>query len=157
MDLLSPAEIKNDGKSLHVKWKHGNSNSDNHANNYHESCYSLQWLTKFRGKFMDFTWSTKDYPADCIYQPLEVLEAVHWNVDSIKKIDLTKEYTQIMESDTHLKEFLRKLCTLGIALIKNAPIEKGTVLKVAQRIAYTRPSGKQNSYFNQCKRRCFKE
>lgn len=136
LDYLAPIEIKNDGKNLTIKWK------DDDSNNYHQSDYLLQWLAKFKGKFRDFTWSTKDYPEDGIYQPFEVLEAVHWNVDTIKKVNIIKDFNDIMESDKHLKEFLRKLCTLGIALVKNAGSEEGTVLKLARRIAYERSSGK---------------
>ncbi|XP_074598121.1 gamma-butyrobetaine dioxygenase-like [Brevipalpus obovatus] len=140
MDALSPLQISNNGESLSITWQ------ENHSGEQHKSTYPLSWLLKLGGKFNSPITSNKDYPNDGIYQPIEMPKSVHWNADIICKLDIARDYQEIMQSDDHLECVLHDLCTFGISIVKNSPTEEGTVLRIADRIAYPRVTGYGTSF-----------
>nr|XP_054762354.1 gamma-butyrobetaine dioxygenase-like [Lytechinus pictus] len=101
------------------------------------------------GKVIQVTWpngNVSPYPAKWLkmhqfgkkpYDPLEALEIKSWGKEKQQDIP-TFNYKEVMEDNKVLYEWLVKLLTDGITLIKGTPGVEGIVAKLHERVSWTR-------------------
>ena len=106
--------VSSDGK-LEIKWSEGNHTSYYDPKWLRENCYTIKNKKKYISPYK--LW-------DC---------SLEQNLDSIKI-----EHDEIINSEKGLIKWLELLHYTGIAIVKNAPIEKNSGLKVLNRISHTR-------------------
>ena len=106
--------ISSDGK-LEIKWSEGNHTSYYDPKWLRENCYTLKNKQKYVSPYK--LWDS----------------SLEKNLKSIQ-ID----HDEIVNSDDGLIKWLELLHYTGIAIVKNAPIEKNSALKVLNRISHTR-------------------
>ena len=90
----------------------------------HESRFAASWLAENR---------CGEVPEDC-HRPLET-----WNAemsDHIPEFD----HDSVMSRNVELLEWLRALDRFGLAILKGCPGESLTVLRIADRIGFARPT-----------------
>ena len=108
------SKINNEGK-LEVKWSEGN----------HTSYYDLKWLRE-----NCYTLKNKQK----YISPYQL-----WDNSLEKNLKLiTVEHDEILNSEEGLLKWLKLLHHKGIAIVKNAPIEKESAFPVLNRISHTR-------------------
>uniref|UniRef100_A0A1A9WCL6 TauD/TfdA-like domain-containing protein n=1 Tax=Glossina brevipalpis TaxID=37001 RepID=A0A1A9WCL6_9MUSC len=95
----------------------------------HQSIYDLKWLKEraFNQKYQ------RDYLRD-FYRP----ETQHWSRSDFERVTHLFQFNDIMNDNNVLKLWLESLATYGIAIIKEAPIEKTVVRKLANRVGFLR-------------------
>ena len=106
--------IGSDGK-LEIEWSEGNHISYYDPKWLRENCYTLKNKQKFVSPYK--LWDS----------------SLEKNLKSIQ-ID----HDEIINSDSGLIKWLELLHYTGIAIVKNAPVEKNSALKVLNRISHTR-------------------
>ena len=115
-EKIHPTNFKiiND-KKLEIEWSEGN----------HKSLYDLNWLRNHC-----YTISNnKKYNSPYIL----------WDSKLNKKLkSISIEHTDVMNNDDGLIKWLEKLHYYGISIIKNAPVEKKSALKILNRISHIR-------------------
>jgi gamma-butyrobetaine dioxygenase len=107
-------KLTEDGK-LEVKWSEGNHISYYDPKWLRENCYTLKNKQKYISPYQ--LWDSS-------------LE------QNLERVFI--EYDKILNSDEGLIEWLELLHHKGIAIVKNAPIEKNSAFKVLNRISHTR-------------------
>jgi gamma-butyrobetaine dioxygenase len=107
-------KLTEDGK-LEVKWSEGNHISYYDPKWLRENCYTLKNKQKYISPYQ--LWDSS------LEQNLE---------------NVFIEYDKILNSDEGLIEWLELLHHKGIAIVKNAPIEKNSGFNVLNRISHTR-------------------
>ncbi len=113
---INPAKycISSDGK-LEIEWSEGDHTSCYDPNWLRENCYTIKNKQKYVSPYK--LWDS----------------SLQKNLKSIQ-ID----HDEIINSDEGLVKWLELLHYTGIAIVKNAPIEKNSALKVLNRISHTR-------------------
>ena len=106
--------VKEDGK-LEIEWSEGDHTSYYDPNWLRENCYTIKNKQKYVSPYK--LWDS----------------SLQKNLKSIQ-ID----HDEIINSDEGLVQWLELLHYTGIAIVKNAPIEKNSALKVLNRISHTR-------------------
>ena len=106
--------VKEDGK-LEIEWSEGDHTSYYDPNWLRENCYTIKNKQKYVSPYK--LWDS----------------SLQKNLNSIQ-ID----HDEIINSDEGLVKWLELLHYTGIAIVKNAPIEKNSALKVLNRISHTR-------------------
>ena len=106
--------VKEDGK-LEIEWSEGDHTSYYDPNWLRENCYTIKNKQKYVSPYK--LWDS----------------SLQKNLKSIQ-ID----HDEIINSDQGLVKWLELLHYTGIAIVKNAPIEKNSALKVLNRISHTR-------------------
>jgi len=106
--------ISSDGK-LEIEWSEGNHTSYYDPKWLRENCYTLKNKQKYVSPYK--LWD----------------RSLEKNLKSIQ-ID----HDEIVNSDDGLIKWLELLHYTGIAIVKNAPVEKNSALKVLNRISHTR-------------------
>ena len=106
--------MKEDGK-LEIEWSEGDHTSYYDPNWLRENCYTIKNKQKYVSPYK--LWDS----------------SLQKNLKSIQ-ID----HDEIINSDEGLVKWLELLHYTGIAIVKNAPIEKNSALKVLNRISHTR-------------------
>ncbi len=106
--------IGSDGK-LEIEWSEGNHISYYDPKWLRENCYTLKNKQKFVSPYK--LWDSS-------------LE------NNLKSIHI--DHDEIINSDDGLIKWLELLHYTGIAIVKNAPVEKNSALKVLNRISHTR-------------------
>ena len=106
--------VKEDGK-LKIEWSEGDHTSYYDPNWLRENCYTIKNKQKYVSPYK--LWDS----------------SLQKNLKSIQ-ID----HDEIINSDEGLVKWLELLHYTGIAIVKNAPIEKNSGLKVLNRISHTR-------------------
>jgi len=106
--------VKEDGK-LEIEWSEGDHTSYYDPNWLRENCYTIKNKQKYVSPYK--LW-------DCSLQK------------NLKSIQI--DHDEIINSDEGLVKWLELLHYTGIAIVKNAPIEKNSALKVLNRISHTR-------------------
>ena len=106
--------VKEDGK-LEIEWSEGDHTSYYDPNWLRENCYTIKNKQKYVSPYK--LWDS----------------SLQKNLKSIQ-ID----HDEIINSDVGLVKWLELLHYTGIAIVKNAPIEKNSALKVLNRISHTR-------------------
>ena len=106
--------ISSDGK-LEIEWSEGDHTSYYDPKWLRENCYTLKNKQKYVSPYK--LWDSS-------------LEK------NLKSIHI--EHDEIINSDDGLIEWLKLLHYTGIAIVKNAPVEKNSALKVLNRISHTR-------------------
>ena len=107
-------QLTGDGK-LEVKWNEGNHTSFYDLKWLRENCYTLKNKKKYISPYQLWDSSLE-----------KNLESVHI------------EYDKILNSDEGFIEWLELLHHKGIAIVKNAPLEKNSGFNVLNRISHTR-------------------
>jgi gamma-butyrobetaine dioxygenase len=107
-------KLTEDGK-LEVKWSEGNHISYYDPKWLRENCYTLKNKQKYISPYQ--LWDS----------------SLEQNLESV-----FIEYDKILNSDEGLIEWLELLHHKGIAIVKNAPIEKNSGFNVLNRISHTR-------------------
>ena len=107
-------KLTEDGK-LEVKWSEGNHISYYDPKWLRENCYTLKNKQKYNSPYQ--LWDS----------------SLEQNLESV-----FIEYDKILNSDEGLIEWLELLHHKGIAIVKNAPIEKNYGFNVLNRISHTR-------------------
>ncbi len=113
---INPAKysINSDGK-LEIEWSEGNHISYYDPKWLRENCYTLKNKQKYVSPYK--LWDSS-------------LE------NNLKSIHI--DHDEIINSDDGLIKWLELLHYTGIAIVKNAPVEKNSALKVLNRISHTR-------------------
>ena len=106
--------VKEDGK-LEIEWSEGDHTSYYDPNWLRENCYTIKNKQKYVSPYK--LWDS----------------SLQKNLKSIQ-ID----HDEIINSDEGLVKWLELLHYTGIAIVRNAPIEKNSALKVLNRISHTR-------------------
>ena len=106
--------ISSDGK-LEIKWSEGNHTSYYDPKWLRENCYTLKNKQKYVSPYKLWDSSLE-----------KNLKSIHIDHD------------EIINSDDGLIKWLELLHYTGIAIVKNAPVEKNSALKVLNRISHTR-------------------
>jgi len=106
--------VKEDGK-LEIEWSEGDHTSYYDPNWLRENCYTIKNKQKYVSPYK--LWDS----------------SLQKNLKSIQ-ID----HDEIINSDKGLVKWLELLHYTGIAIVKNAPLEKNSALKVLNRISHTR-------------------
>ena len=106
--------VKEDGK-LEIEWSEGDHTSYYDPNWLRENCYTIKNKQKYVSPYK--LWDS----------------SLQKNLKSIQ-ID----HDEIINSDEGLVKWLELLHYTGIPIVKNAPIEKNSALKVLNRISHTR-------------------
>ena len=106
--------ISSDGK-LEIEWSEGDHTSYYDPKWLRENCYTLKNKQKYVSPYK--LWNSS-------------LE------NNLKSIHI--EHDEIINSDDGLIKWLELLHYTGIAIVKNAPVEKNSALKVLNRISHTR-------------------
>ncbi len=106
--------VKEDGK-LEIEWSEGDHTSYYDPNWLRENCYTIKNKQKYVSPYK--LWDS----------------SLQKNLKSIQ-ID----HDEIINSDEGLVKWLELLHYTGIAIVKNAPMEKNSALKVLNRISHTR-------------------
>ena len=107
-------KINKDGK-LEIKWSEGNHTSYYDSKWLRENCYTLKNKQKYISPYQ--LWDN----------------SLEKNLDSIRI-----EHDEIIENEKGLIRWLELLHYKGIAIVKNAPVEKESAFKVLNRISHTR-------------------
>ncbi|XP_030378861.1 gamma-butyrobetaine dioxygenase [Scaptodrosophila lebanonensis] len=107
-----------DTQEIHVRW------SDSHV-----SSYSLQWLRE--RSFKD--QRQRNY-LDDFYRP----RTHHWRGADFEHVAQRFDYGDVMHDDRALRDWLQALAVYGVALIGGAPIDKGVVRQLAERVGFIR-------------------
>jgi len=107
-------KINKDGK-LEIKWSEGNHTSYYDSKWLRENCYTLKNKQKYISPYQ--LWDN----------------SLEKNLDSIRI-----EHDEIIENEKGLVRWLELLHYKGIAIVKNAPIEKESAFRVLNRISHTR-------------------
>ena len=113
---LSAKEFKiNEEGKLEIKWSEGNHTSYYDSKWLRENCYTLKNKQKYISPYQ--LWDN----------------SLEKNLDSIRI-----EHDEIIENEKGLIRWLELLHYKGIAIVKNAPIEKESAFRVLNRISHTR-------------------
>ena len=107
--------IINKSGKLEIEWSEGNHTSYYDAKWLRENCYTIKSKKRYVSPYE--LW-------DCKLQ------------ENLKSISI--EHDEILSSDKGLIKWLELLHYTGIAIVKNAPVEKNSALKVLNRISHTR-------------------
>ncbi|XP_041482136.1 gamma-butyrobetaine dioxygenase-like isoform X2 [Lytechinus variegatus] len=114
---IQNAFLSDDGKILSVDWADG-----------HRGNFPTGWLRGHR-----FDQSQSD--------PIADLRPRLWGHDVMATADFSFfDFDEVMENDDALYEWLKGLYGLGIALLKNAPVETGQHFRLQNRLGYESPS-----------------
>ncbi|XP_022242920.1 trimethyllysine dioxygenase, mitochondrial-like, partial [Limulus polyphemus] len=121
---ISPKSFQvNEDGQLEVTWKENQKE--------HVSVYESHWLYKY-GRC--FTMETFHNEKDQVkLPPLEV-----WDRVSIWRNMPEISYKEMMETGDGLHAWLEMIYKYGVAILRNCPLEKDEILKVADRIAYVK-------------------
>ena len=107
-------KINNDGKLI-IEWSEGDHTSYYDPKWLRENCYTLKNKEKYISPYQLWNNSLQN---------------------NIKSISI--EHDEIMSSDKGLIKWLELLHHKGIAIVKNAPIEKESAFPILERISHTR-------------------
>ena len=114
-DLIAEESKVNEEGKLVVKWSEGNHTSYYDQKWLRENCYTLKNKQKF-------------------ISPYQL-----WNSSLEKNLkSITLDHNEILNSKEGLLKWLKLLNYKGIAIVKNAPIEKESAFPVLNRISHTR-------------------
>ncbi|MDB4140624.1 TauD/TfdA family dioxygenase [Candidatus Pelagibacter sp.] len=114
-DLIAEESKVNEEGKLVVKWSEGNHTSYYDQKWLRENCYTLKNKQKF-------------------ISPYQL-----WNSSLEKNLkSITLDHNEILNSKEGLLKWLKLLHYKGIAIVKNAPIEKESAFPVLNRISHTR-------------------
>ena len=114
-DLIAEESKVNEEGKLVVKWSEGNHTSYYDQKWLRENCYTLKNKQKF-------------------ISPYQL-----WNSSLEKNLkSVTLDHNEILNSKEGLLKWLKLLHYKGIAIVKNAPIEKESAFPVLNRISHTR-------------------
>jgi len=114
-DLIAEESKVNEEGKLVVKWSEGNHTSYYDQKWLRENCYTLKNKQKF-------------------ISPYQL-----WNNSLEKNLkSITLDHNEILNSKEGLLKWLKLLHYKGIAIVKNAPIEKESAFPVLNRISHTR-------------------
>ncbi|MBC8399306.1 MAG: TauD/TfdA family dioxygenase [Flavobacteriales bacterium] len=114
-DLIAEESKVNEEGKLVVKWSEGNHTSYYDQKWLRENCYTLKNKQKF-------------------ISPYQL-----WNSSLEKNLkSITLDHNEILNSKEGLLKWLKLLHYKGIAIVKNAPIEKKSAFPVLNRISHTR-------------------
>ena len=114
-DLIAEESKVNEEGKLVVKWSEGNHTSYYDQKWLRENCYTLKNKQKF-------------------ISPYQL-----WNSSLEKNLkSITLDHNEILNSKEGLLKWLKLLHYKGIAIVKNAPIEKQSAFPVLNRISHTR-------------------
>ena len=114
-DLIAEESKVNEEGKLVVKWSEGNHTSYYDQKWLRENCYTLKNKQKYISPYQ--LWSS----------------SLEKNLKSI-----TLDHNEILNSKEGLLKWLKLLHYKGIAIVKNAPIEKKSAFPVLNRISHTR-------------------
>ena len=115
-DSIHPKKILlNDNGNLEIIWSEGG----------HSSCFESKWLRKHCYTINN----NKEYKSPYILWDKSLAESIEKN---------TIEYKDIINSESGLLIWLEQLDKYGFSIVKNAPIEKNSGLKVLKRISHIR-------------------
>ena len=114
-DLIAEESTVNEEGKLVVKWSEGNHTSYYDQKWLRENCYTLKNKQKYISPYQ--LWSS----------------SLEKNLKSI-----TLDHNEILNSKEGLLKWLKLLHYKGIAIVKNAPIEKESAFPVLNRISHTR-------------------
>ena len=114
-DLIAEESKVNEEGKLVVKWSEGNHTSYYDQKWLRENCYTLKNKQKYISPYQ--LWSS----------------SLEKNLKSI-----TMDHNEILNSKEGLLKWLKLLHYKGIAIVKNAPIEKESAFPVLNRISHTR-------------------
>ena len=115
LDIKAKEFKINDNGELVIKWSEGNHTSCYNPKWLRENCYTLKNKQKYKSPYQ--LWDSS-------------LE------NDLKSISV--EHDEILSSDQGLIKWLEILHHKGIAIVKNAPIEKDSAFPVLNRISHTR-------------------
>ena len=115
LDIKAKEFKINDNGELVIKWSEGNHTSCYNPKWLRENCYTLKNKKKYKSPYQ--LWDSS-------------LE------NDLKSISV--EHDEILSSDQGLIKWLEILHHKGIAIVKNAPIEKDSAFPVLNRISHTR-------------------
>lgn len=115
---VKPQDVSKDQNSLRVTWDDG-----------HSSQYNLNWL-KFRG----FTQENQRNYSETIYKPKQIT----WQTENFDEIFSKHDYSEILNSNEALYNWLYKLSVYGVALIQNTPDSDTAIDAVINKIGFTK-------------------
>ena len=101
--------------SLEIEWSEGDHNSSYDPSWLRENCYTLKNKTKYVSPYKLWDNSLQN---------------------NLKSIEI--DHDEIINSEEGLVKWLELLHYTGIAIVKNAPVEKNSAFKVLNRISHTR-------------------
>ena len=101
--------------SLEIEWSEGDHKSSYDPSWLRKNCYTLKNKTKYVSPYKLWDNSLQD---------------------NLKSIEI--DYDEIINSEDGLIKWLELLHYTGIAIVKNAPVEKNSAFKVLNRISHTR-------------------
>jgi len=113
---VKPRQVEVDHEAVKVEWEGG-----------HQSSYPLEWL-----KERSFREEARTLYREKVSTPQEL-----WGSELANKIP-TVDFTQVMEDDAALLDWLETLDRLGFVLVRGVPVERGPVPKLQARVAFER-------------------
>lgn len=113
---IKPKNVIQNKKIIQVTWEDG-----------HISKYDLKWL-----EFRNFSTENKSKYTKELYKPGKII----WHGDDFDKIFSKHNYTDILESDEALFNWLQQFSIYGVALIQNTPHSETAIDKIIERIGF---------------------
>jgi len=113
---INPKKYKlNDSRKLEIEWSEGNHTSYYDESWLRDNCYTIKNNAQYKSPYQLWDSSLEN------------------NLSSV-----FIEHDEIMNSEEGLIKWLKLLHYKGIAIVKNAPVEKNSAFKVLNRISHTR-------------------
>merc|ERR1712032_91202 len=113
---VKPSKVEVDQGAVKVDWEGG-----------HFSSFPLAWL-----KERSFREEARAVYREKVATPQDL-----WGCELVDRIP-TADFTQVMEDDAALLDWLETLDRLGVVLVRGVPVERGPVPKLQARVAFER-------------------
>merc|ERR1712032_943114 len=113
---VKPSKVEVDQGAVKVDWEGG-----------HFSSFPLAWL-----KERSFREEARAVYREKVATPQDL-----WGCELVDRIP-TADFTQVMEDDDALLDWLETLDRLGFVLVRGVPVERGPVPKLQARVAFER-------------------
>ena len=116
---IAPASLRAGGDGLHIEWPAHDAPCDG-------SFFSWTWLDAHRSE-SPARLARKKQPRT-------------WTANDLDKDALSVDFGNVMASDSELRQLLSHIDDLGVGFVTGLPCETGTVLVLAERIAFIEES-----------------
>ncbi|XP_045103370.1 gamma-butyrobetaine dioxygenase-like isoform X3 [Portunus trituberculatus] len=101
----------------------------------HKSEYGAEWLLKYGQSFMHNNFESDNIDVDIMSLRPEIEP---WDRTTIWANFPELSYTEMMESDNGLREWLEIFYKYGVAVLRGVPQEKNKIIEVVNRFAYVK-------------------